>query len=162
VANLESALLKSIQVIQEKILTWSVRHFPLYISRAWTHWQLILTLMAQAPSRTRVCGLWRLPHSTATLSIQGVAAACMGLGSCTVSIFSCPALATLAGWAPFFLSIFIGSNPNPTRMAFIVGNTCVVCRLRTKIIENMGVNLNVLLLFNHTPIVTSIQRGGEN
>jgi len=49
--------------------------------------------------------LWAVEilHSTATLSIQGVSMACMGFGSCTVSIFSCPALATLAGWA-FFLA----------------------------------------------------------
>jgi hypothetical protein len=36
---------------------------------------------------------------------------CMGSGSCTVSIFSCPASATLAGQATFF-SIFIRANPN--------------------------------------------------
>jgi hypothetical protein len=49
-------------------------------------------------------GLWGVGtlHSTATLSIQRVTAACMGFGSCTVSIFSCPASATLAGRAPFF------------------------------------------------------------
>ncbi|KNZ74342.1 hypothetical protein J132_07199, partial [Termitomyces sp. J132] len=49
-------------------------------------------------------GLWAVEtlHSTATLSIQGVSAACMGFGSCTVSIFSCPAPATLAGQALFF------------------------------------------------------------
>ncbi|KAF7985199.1 hypothetical protein HWV62_7814 [Athelia sp. TMB] len=41
-------------------------------------------------------------HSTATLSIQRVLAVCMAPGSCTVSIFSCPALATLAGQAIFF------------------------------------------------------------
>ncbi|KAF8897333.1 hypothetical protein BD779DRAFT_368383 [Infundibulicybe gibba] len=41
-------------------------------------------------------------HSTATLSIQGVSVACMGFGSCTVSIFSCPASATLAGQALSF------------------------------------------------------------
>jgi hypothetical protein len=37
---------------------------------------------------------------------------CMGSGSCTVSIFSCPALAALAGQASFF-STFIRPNPNP-------------------------------------------------
>ncbi|KIM91038.1 hypothetical protein PILCRDRAFT_161569 [Piloderma croceum F 1598] len=41
-------------------------------------------------------------HSTATLSIQRVPVACMGFGSCTVSIFPCPASATLAGQATFF------------------------------------------------------------
>lgn len=51
-------------------------------------------------------------HSTATLSIQGMPSACMGFGSCTVSIFSCPASATLAGQAIF--SFFVRSNPNPT------------------------------------------------
>ena len=35
----------------------------------------------------------------------------MGSGSCTVSIFSCPASATLAGQATYFL-IFIPANPN--------------------------------------------------
>ncbi|KAJ3933375.1 MAG: hypothetical protein NXY57DRAFT_998884, partial [Lentinula lateritia] len=49
-------------------------------------------------------GLWAVEilHSTATLSIQRVSAACIGSGLCTVSIFSCPTLATLAGWALFF------------------------------------------------------------
>ncbi|KAF9529759.1 hypothetical protein CPB83DRAFT_764451, partial [Crepidotus variabilis] len=42
---------------------------------------------------------------------QRVSAACMGSGSCTVLIFSCPASATLAGQA-LFLS-FICANPNP-------------------------------------------------
>ena len=36
----------------------------------------------------------------------------MGFGSCTVSIFSCPASATLAGQAPLFFMTFWGSNPN--------------------------------------------------
>ena len=59
-------------------------------------------------------GLWAVGilHSTATLSIQGVPAACMGFGSCTVLIFSCPASATLAGQASFFFVTFIGPNPN--------------------------------------------------
>ncbi|KAF8997558.1 hypothetical protein BDZ89DRAFT_771854, partial [Hymenopellis radicata] len=58
--------------------------------------------------------LWavKILHSTATLSIQRVSAACIGFGLCTVSIFSCPTLATLAGWAFFFWSEE-GSNPNP-------------------------------------------------
>ncbi|KAJ7089523.1 hypothetical protein C8R44DRAFT_957970, partial [Mycena epipterygia] len=48
-------------------------------------------------------GLWAVGtlHSTATLSIQSAPAACMGLGSCTVSIFSCPTTATRLG-RPFF------------------------------------------------------------
>ncbi|TFK99134.1 hypothetical protein BDV98DRAFT_185649, partial [Pterulicium gracile] len=41
-------------------------------------------------------------HSTATLSIQRKPAACMRFGSCTVSIFPCPAPATLAGRAFFY------------------------------------------------------------
>ncbi|OAX39319.1 hypothetical protein K503DRAFT_813838, partial [Rhizopogon vinicolor AM-OR11-026] len=50
-------------------------------------------------------GLWALGtlHSTATLSIQRVTIVCMGSGSCTVSIFSSPTTATLAGWAIFFV-----------------------------------------------------------
>ena len=51
-------------------------------------------------------------HSTATLSIQRVTAACMGFGSCTVSIFPCPAMATLAGQAILFLFLHC-PNPNP-------------------------------------------------
>ena len=51
-------------------------------------------------------------HSTATLSIQSVPVACMGFGSCTVSIFPCPASATLAGWALFFPTLQC-PNPNP-------------------------------------------------
>jgi hypothetical protein len=50
-------------------------------------------------------------HSTATLPIQRVPSACMGFGSCTVSIFSCPAPATLAGQA--FFSSVNHPNPNP-------------------------------------------------
>ncbi|KAH7926573.1 hypothetical protein BV22DRAFT_1155890, partial [Leucogyrophana mollusca] len=44
-------------------------------------------------------GSWAVEtfHSTATLSIQRVSTVCMGSGSCTVSIFSCPTTATLAG-----------------------------------------------------------------
>ncbi|KAJ7142223.1 hypothetical protein C8R44DRAFT_923705, partial [Mycena epipterygia] len=57
-------------------------------------------------------GLWAVGtlHSTATLSIQSAPAACMGLGSCTVSIFSCPTIATRLG-RPFF-STFNPPNPN--------------------------------------------------
>ncbi|THV06460.1 hypothetical protein K435DRAFT_937236 [Dendrothele bispora CBS 962.96] len=49
-------------------------------------------------------GLWAVEalHSTATLSIQRVSAVCIGSCLCTVSIFPCPTLATLAGWALFF------------------------------------------------------------
>ncbi|KAJ7115152.1 hypothetical protein C8R44DRAFT_928097, partial [Mycena epipterygia] len=48
-------------------------------------------------------GLWAVGslHSTATLSIQSAPAACMGLGSCTVPIFSSPTTATRLG-RPFF------------------------------------------------------------
>ena len=51
--------------------------------------------------------LWAMGtfHSTATLSIQRVPMVCMGSGSCTVSIFSSPASATLAGQAFFFAFI---------------------------------------------------------
>ncbi|KAG2120615.1 uncharacterized protein F5147DRAFT_4379 [Suillus discolor] len=60
-------------------------------------------------------GLWAVGtlHSTATLSIQRVSTVCMSSGSCTVSIFSSPATATLAKQAVFF-STFISSNPNLT------------------------------------------------
>ncbi|PBK93295.1 hypothetical protein ARMGADRAFT_930100 [Armillaria gallica] len=58
--------------------------------------------MAQAPSRNRVCGLWRSFIARRPCP-QRVSAACIGSGLCTVSIFSCPTLATLAGWASFFL-----------------------------------------------------------
>jgi hypothetical protein len=44
-------------------------------------------------------------HSTATLSTQRVTTTCMGFGPCTVSIFSCPATATLAGQAVFFFAL---------------------------------------------------------
>ncbi|KAG1756685.1 uncharacterized protein EDB91DRAFT_1093920 [Suillus paluster] len=60
-------------------------------------------------------GLWAAAslHSTATLSIQRVTAVCMSSGSCTVSIFSSSATATLAGQAILFFSIFFSPNPNP-------------------------------------------------
>ncbi|TFK65582.1 hypothetical protein BDN72DRAFT_773151, partial [Pluteus cervinus] len=54
-----------------------------------------------APSRLWVCGPWRLPIARRPCP-QGVAVVCMGFGSCTVLIFSCPASATLAGQAFFF------------------------------------------------------------
>ncbi|KAG2086595.1 uncharacterized protein F5147DRAFT_728786 [Suillus discolor] len=42
---------------------------------------------------------------------QRVPSVCVSFGSCTVSIFSCPTTATLAGWA---LSLLVCSpNPNP-------------------------------------------------
>ncbi|KIK62132.1 hypothetical protein GYMLUDRAFT_551867, partial [Collybiopsis luxurians FD-317 M1] len=57
-------------------------------------------------------GLWAVEtiHSTATLSIQRVSTACIGSGLCTVSIFPCPASATLAGRALF--SAGRAANPN--------------------------------------------------
>ncbi|KAG1863366.1 hypothetical protein C8R48DRAFT_708132, partial [Suillus tomentosus] len=53
-------------------------------------------------------GLWAVGtlHSTATLSIQRVITICMSSGSCTVSIFSSPATATLAGQAVFFFDFY--------------------------------------------------------
>ncbi|KAG1755557.1 hypothetical protein EDB19DRAFT_413866 [Suillus lakei] len=49
-------------------------------------------------------GLWAVGtlHSTATMSIQRVTTVCVCFGSCTVSIFSSPATATLAGQAFLF------------------------------------------------------------
>ncbi|KAJ7692197.1 hypothetical protein B0H17DRAFT_1284117, partial [Mycena rosella] len=57
-------------------------------------------------------GLWAVGtlHSTATLSIQSAPAACMGLGSCIVSIFSSPTMATRLGRPSF--STFRPPNPN--------------------------------------------------
>ncbi|KZP19499.1 hypothetical protein FIBSPDRAFT_562543 [Athelia psychrophila] len=46
-------------------------------------------------------------HSTATLSAQKMPAVCMGSGLCTVSIFSCPASATLAEQASFLRSCVV-------------------------------------------------------
>ncbi|EPT04272.1 hypothetical protein FOMPIDRAFT_43979, partial [Fomitopsis schrenkii] len=43
---------------------------------------------------------------------QGDPAVCMGFGSCTVSIFSCPASALGLG-GPFLLTVRC-PNPNPT------------------------------------------------
>ncbi|KAI0821228.1 hypothetical protein BC629DRAFT_1459313 [Irpex lacteus] len=53
-------------------------------------------------------GLWAMGsfHSTATLSIQREPVVCMGFGSCTVSIFSCPASALGLG-RPFFFGFYI-------------------------------------------------------
>ncbi|KAI0078337.1 hypothetical protein K474DRAFT_1594191 [Panus rudis PR-1116 ss-1] len=61
-------------------------------------------------------GWWAVgsPHSTATLSIQGGPAVCTGFGSCTVSIFSCPASAFGLG-RPFFFWLVKGANPNLRR-----------------------------------------------
>ncbi|KAF9450114.1 hypothetical protein P691DRAFT_726684 [Macrolepiota fuliginosa MF-IS2] len=62
--------------------------------------------MAQAPSSIRVCGPWQPPIARRPCP-QGDSAVCMGFGSCTVLIFSCPASATLAGQA-LFLCWFTG------------------------------------------------------
>ncbi|KAG0702739.1 hypothetical protein DFH29DRAFT_920196, partial [Suillus ampliporus] len=58
-------------------------------------------------------GLWAVGtlHSTATLSIQRVTTICMSSGSCTVSIFSSPATATLAGQAIFFFDLPLSVLP---------------------------------------------------
>ncbi|ESK93567.1 hypothetical protein Moror_1573 [Moniliophthora roreri MCA 2997] len=76
-------------------------------------------------------GLWAVEtlHSTATLSIQRVSVVCMGFGSCTVSIFSCPTSATLAGWAPFFMPVS-GSNPNLKSTCF--GNRLGIQRFNSQ------------------------------
>ncbi|KAG2030744.1 hypothetical protein BDR03DRAFT_974147 [Suillus americanus] len=47
---------------------------------------------------SQVRGPWR-PFIARRPCPQRVSAVCMGFGSCTVSIFSCPTTATLAGWA---------------------------------------------------------------
>lgn len=66
----------------------------------------------------RYLGLWAVEalHSTATIVPQRESTVCMGFGLCTVSIFSCPVSATLAGQAFFFMPVHC-SNPNP--MSFI-------------------------------------------
>ncbi|KAH9973968.1 hypothetical protein BGW80DRAFT_1304512, partial [Lactifluus volemus] len=53
-------------------------------------------------------GLWaaRASHSTATLS-QGDLVVCMGFGSCTVSIFSCPTPALGLGGPPFLSYVIL-------------------------------------------------------
>ncbi|KAI0333848.1 hypothetical protein GY45DRAFT_187449 [Cubamyces sp. BRFM 1775] len=66
--------------------------------------------MARAPSCTWVRGPWG-PLIARRPCPQGDLAVCMGFGSCTVPIFSCPASALGLG-GPFFLSVRC-SNPNP-------------------------------------------------
>ncbi|EKM55192.1 uncharacterized protein PHACADRAFT_71118, partial [Phanerochaete carnosa HHB-10118-sp] len=56
--------------------------------------------MAQAPSYTWVCGPWG-PLIARRPCPQGGPAVCTGFGSCTVSIFPCPASALGLG-RPFF------------------------------------------------------------
>ncbi|KIJ95097.1 hypothetical protein K443DRAFT_109327, partial [Laccaria amethystina LaAM-08-1] len=63
-----------------------------------------------APSTTWVYGPWRSSIARRPCP-QGVSAACMCFGACTVSIFSCPTSATLAGWALFLMTL-VSSNPN--------------------------------------------------
>ncbi|KAI0682573.1 hypothetical protein BC835DRAFT_1399179 [Cytidiella melzeri] len=67
--------------------------------------------MAQAPSRTWDCGPWR-PSIARRPCPQREFAVCMGFGSCTVSIFSCPASALGLGGPSFLFQR--GPNPNPT------------------------------------------------
>ena len=71
---------------------WSVRTSMHYIIPLPTYQQLILTLMARAPSCTRVRGPWG-PLIARRPCPQGDLAVCTGFGSCTVSIFPCPASA---------------------------------------------------------------------
>ncbi|KII85437.1 hypothetical protein PLICRDRAFT_71679, partial [Plicaturopsis crispa FD-325 SS-3] len=49
-----------------------------------------------------VCGPWGLSIARRPCPYRRVPAACMCFGACTVSIFSSPAPATLAGRALFF------------------------------------------------------------
>ncbi|KAH9892727.1 hypothetical protein C8Q73DRAFT_699239 [Cubamyces lactineus] len=58
--------------------------------------------MARAPSRTWVRGPWG-PLIARRPCPQGDPAVCMGFGSCTVQIFSCPASALGLGGPFFFL-----------------------------------------------------------
>ncbi|KAM5537886.1 hypothetical protein V8D89_008362 [Ganoderma adspersum] len=59
--------------------------------------------MARATSRTRVRGPWGPPIARRPCP-QGDLAVCTGFGSCTVSIFSCPASALGLGRPFFFVS----------------------------------------------------------
>ena len=72
----------------------------------------ILTLMAQPSSRTTGCGPWR-PLIARRPCPQGGSAVCTGFGSCTVSIFPCPASALGLG-RPYFL-LLTRTNPNPDK-----------------------------------------------
>ncbi|KAF8345314.1 hypothetical protein F5887DRAFT_1133945 [Amanita rubescens] len=63
--------------------------------------------MACAPSCNRAYGLWRSPIARRPCP-QGVAAVCMGFGSCTVSIFSSPSTASL--WARRAILFFFGPS----------------------------------------------------
>ncbi|KAI6038339.1 hypothetical protein EDC04DRAFT_1990595 [Pisolithus marmoratus] len=67
--------------------------------------------MARAPSWIWVRGPWGSSIARRPCP-QRVPAVCMGFGSCTVAIFSSPAMATLAGQASSFLLLF-SLNPNP-------------------------------------------------
>ena len=76
-------------------------HAGWYIGEGATSEHLILTLMAQAPSSTRVCGPWG-PLIARRPCPQGDPAVCTGFGSCTVSIFPCPVSALGLGRPIFF------------------------------------------------------------
>ncbi|TFK29289.1 hypothetical protein FA15DRAFT_579235, partial [Coprinopsis marcescibilis] len=64
-----------------------------------------------SPSCIRDYGLWKSSIARRPCP-QRVSASCMASGSCTVSIFSCPVSATLAGRASFFWPLRL-PNPNP-------------------------------------------------
>ncbi|KAI6028706.1 hypothetical protein F5J12DRAFT_807143, partial [Pisolithus orientalis] len=68
-----------------------------------------------------VCGPWG-PSIARRPCPPRVPAVCMGFGSCTVSIFSCPAMATLAGQASIFL-LLSSPNPNPSSHGYIRSST---------------------------------------
>ena len=72
-----------------------------YIKERCTSRKLHTYLDGIGPFKYRDYGPWKLSIARRPCP-QRVAAACVGLGPCTVSIFSCPALATLAGQASFF------------------------------------------------------------
>jgi len=78
----------------------------------------------------------------------------MGFGSCTVSIFSCPALATLAEQA-FFMSVEY-SNPNPIQYLYLFKILDILFSSRVELTVVRGIRL----LCDHRSTVVNHFEGG--
>ena len=70
--------------------------------------------MAQAPSHTRVCGQWRLPIARRPCPHREWPRLVWASVHAPSQYFPVPLRPLWLGGLPFFFSVFIGFNPNPT------------------------------------------------
>jgi hypothetical protein len=106
----------------QDLWSWSVRIARKYKGREWTHEQLILTLMAQAPSTTWVCGPWRSPIARRPCPYSGCLWLVWASAHASSQYFPVPLRPLWLG-GPFF-SIFCSSNPNPSVVITAYNSPC--------------------------------------